>query len=172
VDRALEYAGTMAALEQNFDLLAEICVARRFAGFKDVPHWSGAVNKALDAVSCGAAPSGPQQDDYHWYFVSNWHAAQCGRTVFTAEPGGSGAWFCAPQTNMNLLGLLSAELQAPTLRGADDWVKMRHYLEGRLPESEAAHLEDVSEQAEHFQEFFAHFARCSSPEASALVCAL
>lgn len=161
VIRALHYAGLIGWLEQNCDLLAEICIALRYAG-AEVPvawqTWLASLGARARVIS--GAQSG---DDYHAWLMTLW--AQAVLTGQPLAPRGLAAQgavcFAMPQTP-GVLRRLSAELmRLGTLRRAD-WMQMRPLLCRVLSPQEQAILTVAEAAPVGFDGFFARFARASS----------
>ncbi|MEW9918692.1 hypothetical protein AB2B41_03700 [Marimonas sp. MJW-29] len=83
---SLEFTGILAFIDQNYDLLAEICTAIDFAGGTPSPIWRKAVADAHVAIRPEAAERGPAAHDaYHTYLVTGWSQAVSGGGCFDAE---------------------------------------------------------------------------------------
>ncbi|MEL6960959.1 MAG: hypothetical protein AAGL89_18650 [Pseudomonadota bacterium] len=75
---SLEYAGLVAYLEQNIDLLAEICVALRQAGFAPSEIWESAVRDYVSTTQIDASEAASLSDSYHTYLVAAWASLSMG----------------------------------------------------------------------------------------------
>ena len=159
---SLEYAGILAHLDQNMDLLEEICVALRQAGQTPSPLWERAVRSNLAALNVMETDDVPLSDAYHEYLVSSWALAAMGhddsgdavpraRCVFLREPASAGA-----------LRPLSAALLALTGARNGDWAAMQDSLYAMLDDSSAAVLHDTAEASAQFAAFFEGFARAGA----------
>ena len=94
--RSLNFAGVLAYLDQNADLLAEICVALRYAGAQPSAIWETWVMSVMSAFEVVEGADIDVADDYHAYFVSGWLARLKGQIVTTKELSGGRVKFNAP----------------------------------------------------------------------------
>ncbi|WP_299612336.1 hypothetical protein [uncultured Tateyamaria sp.] len=157
--RSLEYAGILAHLDQNIDLLAEVCVALHQSGQTPDPIWIDAVRRASSDFSIVTEAEGAAGDDYHEYLVSTWAvralgfddtslAIPVGRATFRQNTYGAGA-----------LRGVSAALFAAAKTRSNDWAHMCDYVFSMLDEDAAAVLEATVASTAHFEAFFEVFAR-------------
>lgn len=163
VEVSLDHAGTLAFLEQNFDLLAEICIARAYAGLPPKPIWDATVKAALAGFSCGSCAAGAVDDAYHCYFVASWWAALSGGRGFTCDPGSSGAWFAAPSPTARPLTDLGAQLRQ-IVGPREDWARVTPMIEARLSETGCEILQLAIAASDDWDRFFAYFSRAQMPE--------
>jgi hypothetical protein len=160
---SLEFAGVLAYLDQNHDLLAEVCTALRFAGVEPNEIWTDAVARAHKRITPSAASDeGPSIDSFHTFLVTGWAQAVRGAPSFEhIVPEGPLSFVSEAQTP-GVLRPLSECLYELGPKRRSDWTGMRArivpYLE---PESQ-----DILERAEastnKFDAFFEGFARASS----------
>ena len=157
---SLEYAGTMALLEQNMDLLAEICVALRYAGQCPSPVWEKSVIAGLAEFSVTESTQS-RGDDYHEYLVSNWCAAVAGD-----DGEGHAVSHAAARFDRSVgegpLHILSEVLLDLDQRRSGDWLRMRPVIFDVVGEGGRAVLEAAESSAPHFEQFFEGFARASA----------
>ncbi|MCB1339548.1 MAG: hypothetical protein KDK24_00450 [Pseudooceanicola sp.] len=157
---SLEFAGLLAYLEQNADLLAEVCVAHRFAGATPSPIWEGWLEGETHRF---AAETGPQvniHDDYHDYLVCNWAMAVAGKDTFRqALSRGRMAFRRAPAVPGPLRAMSECMFHLEDKR-SDDWGKMRALVAQRLNADGCEILSEAEASTARFAEFFAGFARC------------
>lgn len=157
--RSLEYAGILAHLDQNIDLLAEICIALRQSGKTPDPAWVDAVRRAATDFSVAIDEDGVAGDDYHEYLVSAWAVRVLGfDDTGVAVPVGRAAFF----RNTFLPGALrgvSAALMAAAETRSNDWAYMCDYMFSMLDDDAATVLETTIASTEHFEAFFEVFAR-------------
>ncbi|MGR3322509.1 MAG: DUF6902 family protein [Pseudooceanicola sp.] len=163
-ERSLTFAGHVAWLEQNADLLAEICVAMRFAGFTPPPLWEGWIARQLSgfAVVSGAAAT-PGRDDYHSYFMCHWARATAGGPLFDKGlPEGAISLHAPAGAAAPLRPMAQALLEmGPERRG--DWPRMRDALTRHLSPEARVILELAETEGPDFERFFAGFARADAP---------
>lgn len=157
--RSLEYAGILAYLDQNSDLLAEICVAMRYAGAEPSVIWESWLERETHRFAVQTGPQVSTQDDYHDYFVCNWLMAVSGRDAFVKE--------AAPER----MAFLRADPYAAPLREmsecmfrlednrSGDWQAMRPVIKQSLSEIGNDILTEAEQSTAHFDAFFEGFAR-------------
>lgn len=159
---SLHYAGIIAYLDQDFDLLAEICVALMQAGCAVPTLWGDAVRANLNAFEVTAGADSPQGDAYHEYLVSTWAACEMGADdIGAAIPDGRCTFRRGRAASGALRAVSSALLSFEGARSGD-WVSMQHILYAALDDHAAALLSDCAASAPQFPEFFETFARASA----------
>ncbi|GHF50062.1 DUF6902 family protein [Seohaeicola zhoushanensis] len=156
---SLEYAGLLAYLDQNADLLAEICVAQRFAGAVPPAIWEHWLEGETHRFGAECGPQAGLGDDYHDYLVCNWAMAVAGRDTFRQRTAPGRMAFYRGMAAPGPLRVMSECMLGLEDARSDDWGAMRRHVEARL--SEAGH--DILVLAEasspRFGAFFAGFAR-------------
>jgi len=156
---SLEFAGILSYLDQNADLLAEVCVALRFAGVTPSPIWEDWIEREMHRFAIETGPQVSTQDNYHDYFVGNWLMAVSGRKMFTKEMSFDrmGFWradgFSGPLREMS-----ECMFQLEDQRSSD-WTLMRPHVEDCLTEIGHDILSEAERSSDKFPEFFAGFAR-------------
>jgi len=156
--RSLMYAGTLAFIDENADLLAEICVALRFAG-ADVPQaWEGWVASVEAGYSVQPDTRAPL-DDYHEYLVCNWHRMIAGQAAFTHNYEPARLRFTRPRDHHGLLRAISEYLYNLPQDKRGDWGSVRAALESVLAPEAMAHLAAAERAMPEFEAFFEGFAR-------------
>lgn len=157
--RSLEYAGILAYLDQNIDLLAEVCVALRQAGQHPDPIWVDAVRHAASDFSVTDKGDIAASDDYHEYLVCSWAVRALGYDdTGVAVPVGRAAFHRNTESVGALRGV-SAALFAAAQTRSNDWVHMSDYVFSMLDADAAAVLEATITSTTHFGAFFEVFAR-------------
>lgn len=156
---SLEYAGLLAYLEQNADLLAEVCVAMRYAGATPSPVWEDWLDRETRAFSVESGFASGSQDNYHDYFVCNWAMSVAGRPAFsrTYEPGASS--YFRPQPWPGPLRNISECMFRLGDTRSDDWHAMRPHVEAELSDIGHDILAEAEASTDRFDDFFAGFAR-------------
>lgn len=157
---SLTYAGMLAFLDLNADLLAEICVALRFAGAVPPPTWESLVLSQYRGVRLVAAASGAQYDGYHAFLVTGWLAQMTGRLAFReAVPKGQ-VMVQMPMPPDSALRAMSEVLFDLGPGRSHDWSRMRQIV---LPEisDPARRIVESAENHAAFEPFFECFARAS-----------
>lgn len=154
---ALEFAGLVAWIEQNIDLLSEVCIALRHCGAIPPPLWEQRVSAALSAMR--VQPSGGDlQDGYHCWLMASWARATAGgeglpvllpagRLRFSAPPGPSA------------LAEISAELYRLGPARSGDWDGTRRRLQGRVSPAALGLLDQAAAAIPAFRPFFERFCR-------------
>ena len=156
---SLEFAGVLAFLDQNADLLAEICTALRFAGRTPSPIWEDAIGAAHRNIVPTSDPK--NVDAYHAFLVTGWAQAIAGRATFrSALPDGS-VFFDAPVGLQSTLRPLSACLFDLGHDRCADWGKMRGHVLPYLGEEGHQVLCQAEESTDMFGAFFEGFARAA-----------
>ncbi|MCV2889211.1 DUF6902 family protein [Ruegeria aquimaris] len=158
---SLEYAGILAYLEQNADLLAEICVAMRYAGATPSSIWENWVLDTAGTFTVLDDPGRAAQDDYHEYLVCGWAARVAGAQAFEEPlPPGSVAFY----REAALAGPLRAISECIFHMGAgrsDDWGVMAPRVRAALGQTGHGILTEAVASSTHFDSFFAGFARAA-----------
>jgi len=160
--QSLRFSGTLAFLELNIDLLAEICIALRFAGETPPEIWENWLRAQARRFVCEAEEGGWANDDYHPYLMVTWHALTCGTGGFALNfPEGPVA-FRAPRVHATPLRELSECMftLGDTRRG--QWSAMRPLLDEMLTD-DARDVVAAASQAVDFDTFFEGFARVEKP---------
>lgn len=164
--QSLIFTGIIAFLAENADLLAEICVALRYAGETPPPIWETWIAGRLQGFEIRAGASGAG-DGYHEYLVLNWAMSQRGTDAFSAPyaQGPQAFYGCAPEYGA-LRGLSEVLLNWRGKRRSD-WITHKDHILDALPEGAAHHLDLVCESTTDFSAFFERFSRSAYPAAGA-----
>lgn len=157
--RSLEYAGLLAYLEQNADLLAEICIALRYAGARPPAIWEGWVQRQLLGYSVRFDPQSGMQDDYHEFLVCNWLMSLTGREGFAARMRPGRLAFHRGQTGAGPLRQMSQAMFDLGDDRSDDWQVMRPRVQALMDETGREILAEAEDSTGCFDAFFAGFAR-------------
>ncbi len=156
---SLHYAGLLAYLDQNSDLLAEICAALRFAGASPSPIWERLVQDAHAACQFTGAASAPASDGYHGYLVTGWLGHIAGnRTFADAVPVGQ-VTISGAVEGQGPLRRLSESLFGLGADRSADWSKMRENLLFDLSKDEQTIIEAAEQSTPCFDTFFQGFSR-------------
>lgn len=158
---SLEYAGVLAFLDQDMDLLAEICTALEYAGVTPSAVWTDAVGAAHRAMTLHSQPGAPLNDGFHAYLVTGWALQADGQCGFAASVPKGPLRIDADSGLQGALRPMSTWLgdttQQPRKRG--DWEAVRMDILSRLDETKAAVLERAERSTPVFAAFFERFAR-------------
>ena len=111
----LTNVGILALLDDDVDLLAEICVCFRFLGEKPPPFWLTYVEDALSKViitydNSVTSALNSATDDYHPYIIMNWLLALRQQPTFTERFKGRTPYFLMPEREAGVLSILSDAL--------------------------------------------------------------
>ena len=157
--RSLQFAGLLAYLDQNADLLAEVCVALRFAGQTPSVIWEDWLRDCLSGFMLTDAPEYGLNDAYHEYLVTSWWAEFADAPAF---PGDFAPGLIGFQRQNLLPGPLRAMSETMFSLGAarsGDWMRMRPHVADALEEQAHGILSAAEQSSELFDAFFEGFAR-------------
>ncbi|WIY24095.1 DUF6902 family protein [Parasedimentitalea psychrophila] len=159
---SLEYAGLLAYLDQNSDLLAEVCIALHYAGKPPPVEWMGwLLRQTAGFVLTGDGP-GQTPDAYHQYFVCNWLMAATQHSYFAQRvpPGAMQIRQSASRTGpLRQMSQMLYELQD---HRSADWPLMRRHLQSGLSQEFHDILSAAESSTSNFERFFAGFARAGT----------
>lgn len=159
---SLEFAGLLALLDQNIDLLSEICIAMRFAGCTPPVEWETWIAQELAGYHITECANGTVVDDYHSYFMCNWLTALQGKPVFKNTLLSRAMSFHAvPKPISPLRGLSESIFKMDAQRSAE-WTKMRGKVTVDLSTDAYSVLQLAEKSSSRFDEFFSGFARSSA----------
>lgn len=157
--QSLNFVGIMAYLEQNVDLLAEVCVALRFAGHNPSPIWEEWVLSTLHDFRVIADPSADVGDSYHEYLVCTWMAA-------TIKHNGTGQAVLGKRTRFERSDVIAGPLRSMSNsllqleeNRSSDWSQMRSLMEQSVDENGYHILQDAQKSSAEFEAFFEGFSR-------------
>ncbi len=161
---SLTHVGLLAFLDRDADLLAEVCIALRYAGQAPAAAWQSWLDRHTGrfALMLDRDVQAPpmQQDDYHMFLVGNWQQALSeGGGFAQAVPEGS-LRLQRPQQQ----GILNSLSQAVFAAGSKsvDWQVLRPQITAQLTEEEHQFLCEVEQSCPDFGVFFEGFARTGS----------
>lgn len=157
--RSLEFAGILAYLDQNSDLLAEICVALRYAGAEPSQVWESWLERETHRFMVQTGPQVSTQDDYHDYFVCNWLMAVSGRDAFFKEAEAERMAFFRAEPYAAPLREISECMFRMEDNRSGDWQAMRPVIKQSLSEIGNDILTEAEHSTDLFEDFFAGFAR-------------
>lgn len=157
--QSLHFAGITAFLDQNADLLAEICIAMIYAGDTPPTAWTDWLAQARAGFMVETGPGVPVQDDYHEWFVCNWHAAVVGEETFRKPVTDDRMRFERGPRNGHALREISQAMLALDEARSGDWQRMRIRMEPDLSPEARDVLAIAAQSSALFEEYFAGFAR-------------
>ncbi|MFW8592744.1 DUF6902 family protein [Cribrihabitans neustonicus] len=157
---SLEFTGLIAFLDQDADLLAEVCIALRYAAARPPAAWEDWLKRRLSAYTIVKGELSGLHDTYHEYFVVNWLAAVAGGVPF-AQPVPGGPVRIPPWQGGSILRPLSQALfQADGPPRSLAALKAR--VEAALDPAESSLLEAAERSCSSFGRFFEGFARAGT----------
>ncbi|SEO53318.1 hypothetical protein SAMN04490248_106158 [Salinihabitans flavidus] len=156
--RALEFAGLLAFLEQNGDLLSEVCVAMRHAGMTPPNVWEDWLIRHTHRFTVEAGEHLGVHDDYHEFLVCNWFAALAGQEMFAKPVTPERMCFTRPGGVAGPLRELS-ECMFQLDDRSGDWAAMRPVVLDHLSDDAQVILSYAERSCDRFDAFFEGFAR-------------
>jgi len=159
---SLRHAGTLAFLELNLDLLAEVCIALRFAGLTPPPVWESWLCDQVRRFRVMPADRPGGMDDYHPWLMINWFMDIAGRGGFADEMPEGPVTFAAPRPEAGPLRELSDCIYGMRDARSPDWRVMRDRVGERVSDAALTVIE-AAETAVDFGAFFRGFARAAQP---------
>jgi len=157
--QSLDFAGTLAFLDQNADLLAEVCVAMRYIGVAPPQTWEIWLTRFTHQFAVETGPAVLPNDDYHEFFVCNWLMATSGQNAFAKRFEQTRLGFFRPSTSAGPLREMSECMFRLDEKRCDDWAKMRPIVEQGLPEEAFTILDQAVSASDDFGLFFSGFSR-------------
>lgn len=160
--RSLNYAGTLAWLDENTDILAEVCIALRYAGQTPPGEWEDKVLSDLSAAQINDGDAATGADDYHTFLVSGWLAALTGApAIGMAIPDGRCTFRMRNPVQSPLRQMSHALRGLPARWGG--WDRVGQQLTLGVDEETYDTLRIAQETCDDFDAFFSEFARASGP---------
>ncbi|MHA6344813.1 DUF6902 family protein [Roseivivax sp. CAU 1761] len=160
---SLHYAGLLAFIERNSDLMAEICIALRYAGRRPPQAWTAWLAEARARFVLRAAPGAPVEDAWHDWLVGQWWAGLSGAAPFDVRLPEGALRIQRRGPGAAPLREVSQALYAMGGARSGDWHRMRPRLEARLSADTAALLDRAAASCDGpegvFEGFFEGFAR-------------
>lgn len=156
--QSLHFAGLTAFLDQNADLLAEICIALRYSGETPPAVWTAWLEAETSAYEVAADPQASPNDDYHEYLVCNWHQAVIGAPLFRKPIREERLRFERGVRLQTVLRELSQAIYGMDHRSGD-WGRMRPRMEPALSPQARDVLSAAAQSSTLFDAYFEGFAR-------------
>jgi hypothetical protein len=156
--QSLHFAGLTAFLDQNADLLAEICIALRYAGEEPPRVWLDWLGAQTAGFEVEEGEYVPVQDDYHAFLVCNWHQAVEGAPVFRHALDG-GRISIVRRSGGTALREISQVMLGLDEARSGNWGIMRNRMAPYLSEDAQDILETASRSTPRFEAYFEGFAR-------------
>ena len=158
---SLRYAGILAYLDQNADLLAELCIAMRFAGTVPPAIWETLVLSHYRGCQFVPAPKGAQHDGYHGFLVTGWLAQISGQAAFVESVPQGPVAVQAPLQPDSALRAMSEVMFDLGPGRSRDWSRMRGTVLGVVSPSVRETIQ-AAEKETAFEPFFEAFARAAT----------
>lgn len=155
---SLDFAGTLAFLDLNADLLAEICIAMRYAGIAPPAIWENWLSAHAHRFAIETGDAAPLGDDYHEFFICNWLDSVSGGDGFAKPVTTERMAFFRPETGTGPLREMSESLFRLDARSGD-WALMRPQLAESLSDETETILTAAEQASRDFGAFFEGFAR-------------
>ena len=157
----LHYAGILAHLDLDFDLLAEVCAALILAKSPVPPSWRRAISDTYRQIDFYADTAAPLSDGFHLHLVSRWALGLMGAQPDLPHiPAGSLRFSLPPRALGPLHGMSESLLDMGVARQAD-WQRMRgHVLAYLAPQAQTV-LAEAEAATPYFETFFEYFSRAA-----------
>ncbi len=162
---SLEYAGLLAFLDQNLDLLAEVCVALRYAGQTPSPIWEQAVQLAHASCGIRAGYMGRRGDQCHEFLVTGWAAHLSAAAAFAADVPEGPLNFTSAARPAGPLRAMSERMFELGEYRSRDWHQMRAVLVAGLGPEGHRIVQRAEASTDKFEGFFEEFARSGTARA-------
>lgn len=155
--------GSLGHLEQNGDLLAEVCLALRHVGAPLPPLWLQHLRREAGTMRIDARPCEDSSDGYHNYLVNQWLLGSMGEVVFGVPATSGPMSFHVPRAVISPLREFSQALLAPGFRRVGDWSAFRAACAPHVSPQALAVADAGAEGSPGFERFIHAFARLSQP---------
>lgn len=155
---SLHFAGLTAFLDQNADLLAEICIGLRYAGVVPPSIWTDWLKGETMGFEIEEGDHVPLNDDYHEFLVCNWHQTVAGAPMFR-NPIKAGRMRFERHARPTALREISQLMLSLDDARSTDWQIMRNKMAPNLSPEARDVLDIAAESSPEFDAFFEGFAR-------------
>ncbi|MAM24259.1 MAG: hypothetical protein CML55_02605 [Rhodobacteraceae bacterium] len=155
----LDDLGLVALLDQDHDLLAEVCLALRFAGAEPDPFWEIEVAGAHRAMLSLPLQEPAGTDDYHVWLTTGWLLRHKGMRAFENARTGGLLAIRALRQPPSILRQMSHRLYKQGEARRANWSAMKDELIPVLKPDSHDLLTKAERSSPRFAEFFARFAR-------------
>jgi len=156
---SLEYAGLLAFLDQDADLLSEVCIALRYAARTPSQIWEDWLHHGVGTFSLQPSDTAPLADHYHDYFVTSQWASLAGYDPFPGQVPGGRMMIYRQFPNAGPLRTLSEYMFGLGTARSADWHGMRPMIADLLAQDQYDVLAEAEQSSPHFESFFERFAR-------------
>ncbi|MDW3222173.1 MAG: hypothetical protein R8G34_04690 [Paracoccaceae bacterium] len=155
---SLEFVGLLAYLDQDVDLLAEVCVALRFAGRIPSAIWEEWIVQEMGEFQLKATGDG-QSDAYHPYLVTSWWAELADHRSFPGAPCENGLHIARRTNRPGPLRIMSEYMFSLGSARSGDWERMRETMTDVVGVDGVDILSGAEQSSDRFGEFFEGFSR-------------
>lgn len=155
---SLEFAGLLAYLDQDVDLLAETCVAMRFAGQRPSRIWEDWIAGQMRGFTLSDKGAG-HSDAYHEYLVTSWWALFADRPSFPGMPRASGLHITRHTARKSPLRAMSECMFHLGPARSSDWSQMRQAMSDAIGVDGEDILSGAEQSSDRFGAFFEGFSR-------------
>ena len=160
--QSLMFTGTLAFLDENADLLAEVCIAIGYAKQAVPPVWQAWLDEHSRGFTVEANSQIGIQDDYHEYLMCNWYLMSSERDGFVQKHEAAQLSFLRPKRRFGVLRELSEYLFERRHERVLEWGDLRQDIADVLGAPSFQRLENAEKALPEFEEFFAGFARAGA----------
>lgn len=161
--RSLHFAGLLAYIEQNADLLSEICIAMQFARETPPTLWTEWLKRETALFTVTDGDTVALNDDYHEFLVCNWHQATIGDQAFVKGFMQGRMRFDHSASRATPMREMSEAMFNLADARSGDWAAMRMQMQDALSPEAMDVLAQAETSSQHFEEFFHGFARAERP---------
>ena len=161
--RSLHFAGLLAYIEQNADLLSEICIAMQFARETPPTLWTEWLKRETALFTVTDGDTVALNDDYHEFLVCNWHQATIGDQAFVKGFVLGRMRFDHSTSRATPMREMSEAMFNLADARSGDWGAMRMQMQDALSPEAMDVLAQAETSSQHFEEFFHGFARAERP---------
>lgn len=139
----LMYMGFLCLLDNDADLLSEVCICLRYINKKIPEYWDKFIQKNLEGIKVTyyesvSSAMNPAVDEYHIYLVLNWYQALQNRTAFNTRFKSRTPSFSITYMPESLLSKLSAYVHEYHFTAKEDKACIESFL-SKLNEGDVCH---------------------------------
>lgn len=157
---SLEYVGLLSYLDQDVDLLAEVCVALRFAGRPVSAIWEDWIAREMGGFVLHASSDG-QNDAYHEYLVTSWWAEFADHRSFPGVASDAGLHVTRHAIRRGPLRAMSEYMFHLGAARSGDWETMRQAMSDAVGIEGVEILSGAEQSCDRFGVFFEGFSRAT-----------
>lgn len=155
---SLRNVGLLAFIDQNMDLLAEVCISLRYANDPVPDVWEQALAVSMRGYRFVADGFDGAHDDYHAYFVGAWWSMLAGQGGFHRQIPVGNLSIQSTRTP-GVMRRLSQIMYADECLARLSWSSARPSILAALPPEEGAILRQAEQSTQGFDKFYEGFAR-------------